>query len=115
MRAMVANGFGGYQDLKLTEIPKPTVSDGRVLVRVTAAGVTPLDNTILSGHFPMSQAPLVLGNEGAGIVEAGGDQQYPNGSRVMFSGPYGVFENGTYSEWVAAQKEHLYRIPRQHR
>ena len=83
MRAMVANGFGGYQDLKLTEIPKPTVSDGRVLVRVTAAGVTPLDNTILSGHFPMSQAPLVLGNEGAGIVEAGGDQQYPNGSRVM--------------------------------
>jgi hypothetical protein len=28
----------------------------------------------------------------------------------MFSGPYSVFENGTYSERVAAQKEHLYRI-----
>ena len=32
MRAMRAEGFGGYQDLKLAEIPKPYVSDGRVLV-----------------------------------------------------------------------------------
>jgi NADPH:quinone reductase-like Zn-dependent oxidoreductase len=47
MRAMRAEGFSGYQDLHLVGIPKPTVSDGRVLVRVTAAGVTPLDHTIL--------------------------------------------------------------------
>ena len=33
MRAMRAEGFGGYQDLKLAEIPKPYVSDGRVLVK----------------------------------------------------------------------------------
>lgn len=111
MRAMAANRFGGYQDLKLTEIGKPTLSAGRVLVRITAAGVTPLDHTILSGNFPMSKAPLILGNEGAGIVEAGGGREHPNGSRVMFTGPYGVFENGAYSEWVSVRKEHLCRIP----
>ena len=49
MRAIVAEQFGGYQDLKVADIPKPAVSDGRVLVRMTAAGVTPLDHTILSG------------------------------------------------------------------
>ena len=49
MHAMRAERFGGYQDLKLVEIPKPAVSDGRVVVRLTAAGVTPLDYTILSG------------------------------------------------------------------
>jgi NADPH:quinone reductase-like Zn-dependent oxidoreductase len=48
MRAIVAEEFGGYQYLKLTDIPKPAVSDGRALVRMTAAGVTPLDHTILS-------------------------------------------------------------------
>ena len=32
-------------------------------------------------------APLVLGNEGAGTVEEGGDDQFPDGSRVMFTGP----------------------------
>jgi hypothetical protein len=39
MRAIVAEEFGGYQNLKLADIPQPAVSDGRVLVRMTAAGV----------------------------------------------------------------------------
>ena len=55
MRAMRAEGFSGYKDLKLVDIPKPTVSDGRVLVRVTAAGVTPLEHTILSGQLPRAK------------------------------------------------------------
>src|ERR1700738_2420488 len=97
MRAMRAEGFSGYKDLKLVEIPKPALSDGRVLVRITAAGVTPLDRTILSGEYLRAKAPLVLGGEGAGVVEEGGGTAFPAGSRVMFTGPYGVSENGTYS------------------
>jgi NADPH2:quinone reductase len=38
MRAIVAERFGGYQNLKLADIPKPAASEGRVPVRVTAAG-----------------------------------------------------------------------------
>ena len=72
MRAMRAEGFSGYKDLKLVDIPKPAVSDGRVLVKITAAGVTPLDHTILSGGYARAKAPLVLGGEGAGVVEEGG-------------------------------------------
>jgi NADPH:quinone reductase len=62
MRAMRAEGFRGYQDLKLADIPKPHVSDGRVLVKITAAGVTPLEHTILSGGYARAKAPLVLGS-----------------------------------------------------
>src|SRR5712664_3102617 len=29
----------------------------------------------------------------------------------MFTGPYGVFENGAYSEWLAVRKENLCLIP----
>src|SRR5437899_11664941 len=111
MRAMRAEGFCGYQDLMLVDIPKPAVSDGKVLVRITAAGVTPLDHTILSGKFHGSKAPLVLGNEGAGLVEEGGGPYFPAGSRVTFFGAYGAFEDGTYSEWVAARKKDLCLIP----
>ena len=111
MRAMTATGFKGYEDLKLIDVPKPEVSDGKVLVRMTAAGVTPLDHTILSGQYPKAKAPLVLGNEGAGVVEAGGGIDFPAGSRVMFTGSYGVSEDGTYSEWLAVRKQHLWRIP----
>src|SRR5216684_5553024 len=112
MRAMKAEKFSGYKALKLVELPKPAVTDGKVLVRMTAAGVTPLDHTILSGKFPHHlKAPLVLGNEGAGVVEEGGGADFPAGSRVMFFGPYGAFEDGTYSEWVAVRKKDLCLIP----
>jgi NADPH2:quinone reductase len=52
MRAMRAESFTGYEGLKLVDLPKPVVPDGRVLLRMTAAGVTPLDHTILSGKLP---------------------------------------------------------------
>jgi NADPH:quinone reductase len=111
MRAMRAEQFSGYEGLKLVDLPKPAVTDGRVLVRVTAAGVTPLDYTILSGKFHGQKPPLVLGNEGAGVVEMGGGTDFPSGSRVMFFGAYGAFEDGTYSEWVSVRKEDLCLIP----
>ncbi len=111
MRAMRAESFTGYRDLKLVDLPKPVVADGRVLVRITAAGLTPLDHTILSGGYPRATAPLVLGNEGAGVVDDPGDSAFSVGARVMFTGPYGVFENGTYAEWIAVRSEHLCPIP----
>src|ERR1700678_3830105 len=111
MRAMRAEQFSGYEALKLVELPKPTVTDGRVLVRITAAGVTPLDHTILFGNFHIPEVPLVLGNEGAGVVEEGGGAEFPAGSRVMFWGAYGAFEDGTYREWIAVRKEDLCLIP----
>jgi NADPH2:quinone reductase len=111
MRAMRAEQFNGYQGLKLVDLAKPTVTDGKVLVRITAAGVTPLDHTILSGQFHGIKAPLVLGNEGAGVVESGGGTDLPAGSRVMFFGAYGAFEDGTYCEWLAVRKEDLCLIP----
>jgi NADPH2:quinone reductase len=111
MRAMRAESFTGYGGLKCVEVPRPRRADGRVLVRITAAGVTPLDHTILSGGYARATAPLVLGNEGAGVVEDPGDSAFPVGARVMFAGPYGVSEDGTYSEWIAVRDEDLCLIP----
>src|ERR1700751_907317 len=111
MRAMRAEQFTGYEALKLVELPKPAVTDGKVLVRITAAGVTPLDHTILSRKFHTTKVPLILGNEGAGVVEQGGGTEFPVGSRVMFWGTYGAFEDGAYREWIAVRKEDLCLIP----
>src|SRR6202453_4799128 len=111
MRATRAETFNGYKELKLVDLPKPAVTDGKVLVRITAAGVTPLDHTILSGKFHGQKPPLVLGNEGAGVVEMGGGTDFASGSRVMFFGAYGAFEDGTWREWVAVRKEDLCLIP----
>jgi len=111
MRAIEAETFSGYGGLRQVELPKPQPAKDRVLVHVTAAGVTPLDHTILSGGHPRAKAPLVLGNEGAGVVEDGGDSGPAVGSRVMFTGPYGVRENGAWQEWLLARPEDLAVVP----
>jgi NADPH2:quinone reductase len=108
---MRAEQFSGDEGLKLVDLPKPAVSDGKVLLRMTAAGVTPLEHTIFSGQYPVAKAPLVLGSEGAGVVEEVGGTDVPVGSRVMFTGPYGVSEDGAYSEWLAVRKDSLCLIP----
>ena len=59
MRAMRAEKLSGYEGLKLVDLPKPTVSDGKVLLRMTAARVTPLDHTILSGQFPLANIMIL--------------------------------------------------------
>src|ERR1700737_1993993 len=111
MRAIEAETFSGYGELRQGELLKPQPATDRVLVRVTAAGVTPLDHTILSGGHPRTKAPLVLGNEGAGVVEDAGDSGLAVGSRVMFTGPYGVRENGAWQEWLLARPEDLAFVP----
>jgi NADPH:quinone reductase len=100
MRAMQAEAFYGFRGLRQVELPKPRCPEDRPLVRVTAAGVTPFDHTIPFGGHLRAKAPLVLGNEGAGVIEDAGASDLKVGSRVMFTGPYGVGENGAWQEWL---------------
>lgn len=111
MRMMLANQLTGYQDLEQVEAPTPQVTDGRVLVRVRAAGVTPLEHTVLTGAHPRAKAPLVLGNEGAGIIEDAGASGLAIGSRVAFTGGYGVAENGSWEEFVAVRTDDVLPVP----
>jgi NADPH2:quinone reductase len=111
MRIIQATQFTGYQGLVPLDANIPQLTDGRVLVRVTAAGVTPLDHTILTGGHPRAKAPLVLGNEGAGVIEDAGASGFAPGSRVAFTGGYGVAENGSWEEYVAVRTDDLLPIP----
>jgi NADPH2:quinone reductase len=77
MRAMRAEQFSGYEALRLVDLPKPAVTNGKVLVRITAAGVTPLDHTILFGNFHTTKVPLILGDEGAGMWRREAERTFP--------------------------------------
>ncbi len=109
MKAILAKQFGGYDGLELVEMPKP--SGEGVLVRVAAAGVTPLEHTILSGAFPRAKAPLVLGNEGAGMIMRAGIPGPTIGTRVAFTGGYGVVVNGSWAEYVLVHPDDLLPVP----
>jgi NADPH:quinone reductase-like Zn-dependent oxidoreductase len=46
VRVIRAGTFSGYGGLQQTELPTPQPAKARVLVRATAAGVTPLTGTV---------------------------------------------------------------------
>ena len=111
MRAIEAETFSGYGGLRQIELPKPQRAKDKALVHVTAAGVTPLELYDSVGRTPSGKGPLVLGNEGAGVIEDAGDSGLAAGSRVMFTGPYGVGENGAWQDWLLVRPEHLALVP----
>ena len=58
--------------VKLVDINMPLIGERDVLVRVSAAGVNPLDNMISRGDVKMIvpyKLPTVAGNEFVGVVE----------------------------------------------
>jgi NADPH2:quinone reductase len=111
MRVIEAAAFTGYDGLRQIEAPNPEPQKDRALVRITAAGVTPLDHTILSGGLPRAKPPMILGVEGAGVIEDTGASRLPVGTRVMFTGPYGASENGAWQERLLVKPEHLALVP----
>jgi Zn-dependent alcohol dehydrogenase len=63
--------FAAGEPLQIIELDVPAPADGEVVVRMGAAGVCHTDWAIASGEFPF-ELPMVLGHEGAGVVEAVG-------------------------------------------
>ncbi|WP_210605647.1 NADP-dependent oxidoreductase [Brevibacterium oceani] len=69
--------FGGPETLELREVPVPSVGAGQIRVRVTAAGLNPMDWFMTSdpdaaARFGLS-LPCGFGNDYAGVVDAVGD------------------------------------------
>src|SRR5216684_3217739 len=113
MKAIQAAYRGGYDALRLVEIPQPQREAGHALVRVTSAGVTPLDYTVLAGLHPRAKKwPLVPGNEGAGVVIEDPSGRFSAGERVLFfAGPGGVTHDGTFAEITSVPSGNLAPLP----
>ncbi|MEU6736555.1 quinone oxidoreductase family protein [Streptomyces physcomitrii] len=88
-----------------TEVPRP--GPGQVLVRNTAVGVNYIDVYYRDGSYP-APAPLVPGQEGAGVVESVGPQVagFAPGDRVAYASGLGA-----YAEYTAVAAEKLVPVP----
>jgi S-(hydroxymethyl)glutathione dehydrogenase/alcohol dehydrogenase len=83
IRAAVLEQFGA--PLNVTDVDLAAPKAGEVLVRLEACGVCHTDMYTASGADPSGYAPTVLGHEGAGIVEAAGEdvRGLRSGDRVV--------------------------------
>ncbi len=112
MRAIRQEVLGGPEVLRLAELPRPEPGPTEVLVRVTAAGVNPLDwKTRARGVF-LGRPPFTVGADVAGVVAAlgAGVTRFAVGDRV-FGMPRFPGEAAGYAEYVTAPSRQLARTP----
>lgn len=117
MKAVVLTGGGGADMLQLTEIPDPVIKDPQqVLVRLHAAGLNPVDWKLRrSGGFYPDRLPLILGCDGAGVVEAIGEAvtKFKVGDELFFfNGGMGGDDQGNYAELTVIHQDYLAAKPK---
>ena len=95
MLAIQASRAGGPEVLEAVEAEPPTPRPNQILVRHAAIGLNFIDTYQRSGLYPI-RYPAVLGQEGAGVVEAVGAEvtRFKPGDRVAYSG-----QGGAYAEF----------------
>ena len=131
---MKAFQFFGKNDLRLVDLPEPTIGDADVLLKIKKVGICGTDLHIYTGGMPV-KAPLVLGHEFVGdVVKIGkdvtrvkvGDRAVAEhvigcgkclycqeGKRNLCKNPtvIGLHRQGALAEYLAIPEELVYALP----
>jgi propanol-preferring alcohol dehydrogenase len=120
--------------LVISEVSRPALEPGRVLLRVRACGVCRTDLHIVEGDLPPLRAKIIPGHQIVGEIVEGATGELPAGSRVGVSWlggadgscPYcrrglenlcdnptftGYTVDGGYAEFAAARADFVFPLP----
>jgi NADPH2:quinone reductase len=107
MKAVFVTEFGGPEKLQCGQIPIPEPKPDEALVRIDASGVNFIDIYHRTGLYK-AEPPVVLGMEGAGVVEKVGTEvtTVRPGDRVAYA-----MCRGSYAEFAAVPAWQLVKVP----
>ncbi len=126
-KAVVLHGI--HEPLVLKEVAIPVISDGEALVRIKAAAFNRRDWWIQQGRYAGLKFPIILGADGAGVVEQVGSDSHSHwigrevvinpslgwGDSEAFQGKsfriLGLPEDGTFAEFVRVPVTSLHDKP----
>lgn len=109
MRAVLCEDWCEFDELKLTEMPRPEMKPGHARIRVRAAGVSFATTLVVAGKYQRKPPlPFAPGTEIAGeVVEvADGVSRIAPGDRV-----FGAIDWGGYAEEAVVPAVNLHRLP----
>ena len=117
MKAFILEEAGDASQLKLTELPKPSIMNDEVLIKTKAISVNPVDmktriGKSLYNELKAENPAIVLGWDLSGVVEEAGKNVsgYKKGDEVF--GMVNFPGHGqAYAEYVAAPAAHLAHKP----
>jgi len=104
--------------LRAMEVAHPGVGKDQVLVELKASSLNHRDVWIAKGQYPGIKVPLILGSDGAGLLDGKevlmqpgvdwGDQEGFQGSGYQI---LGLPQNGTFAEEVAVRQQQIFSKP----
>ncbi len=117
MKGILIKEYGENAVFELSEIEKPTVKSGHILVKIAASSVNTVDTMIrkMGKDLPLSpDAPALLGMDFAGIVEAIGEgvEGYTIGDEVYGCAGGLADLPGTLAEYIVADSDLLAHKPK---
>jgi 2-desacetyl-2-hydroxyethyl bacteriochlorophyllide A dehydrogenase len=107
MKAIVLHEYGGPENLKYEDAPRPEPKENELLVRVIGSGVNPADPLVISGRLAKefgTHLPLIPGYDVAGVVEKAGAKvtKFKAGDGVY---GYALFGGGWAEYAILAESE----------
>ncbi|MEK7408310.1 MAG: quinone oxidoreductase [Acidobacteriota bacterium] len=107
MKAVLVYETGGPDQMQYVETATPSAGPGQALVKIAASGVNFIDVYFRTGLYK-ADAPIALGMEGAGVVEAVGPgvTEVAAGDRVAYA-----MARGSYAEYAVVPAWQLVRVP----
>lgn len=115
MRAVRLNSYSQKNlQLSIEQIEKPTPKAKEVLVKVSMAGVNPLDNMITAGEVKLIvpyKLPVTAGNEFVGVIESIGTdvKNYHVGNRIYARMP--LDKIGAFAEYLTIDHKEIALVP----
>lgn len=114
MKAVVINKVTPANQVKISEIPKPVVKPGWVLIKVKAFGMNHSEQLVRLEEINESyiKKPVVPGIECVGIVEdTTNESHFKKGDKVIaLMGGMGRSFNGSYEEYALLPEKQVFTI-----
>jgi NADPH2:quinone reductase len=107
MKQIQVSKYGGPEELKLVDAPKPAPGAGQALIKIAASGVNYIDVYFRTG-LNKADLPFTPGNEASGVVDSVGSgvTVVKPGDRVAYS-----MARGSYSEYALVPADQLVPLP----
>ena len=114
MKAISVSEFGDEKVLRYQDVLTPEPGPGEIRVRISAAGVNPVETYIRAGKYgSLPSLPYTPGNDAAGVVDSVGSdvQNIAVGQRVFIAAAKSTRNTGTYAEYVVCDADAARPLP----